>query len=301
MHILDVQVQTERGKGRGAWRLYGIGDPHLDKRNQDARRFKRYLDHIASDPYSLAICVGDVFDVTLPSHKFYHAGTLRKDVTSAMDQYLNKMVDEAADYFAPILKAGIPFICAEGNHDVRMQGVNAIQLLISVLNERAKRERWKGRAFYAGGEAMVRVRAPYAARGSEHLANIWTIYVNHGTGGGMQPGGKVNRAAWQAHICDADVYVRGHVEEADMRIVDRYAVSRKGEARLIARPVAYYTAAGYATRRRQGMVDYAGVKALPPLDRRIQWLELANPSTSIRERGKSRLDGGRMRAVDAWW
>lgn len=296
MIVLDVQVQTEP-KGRGHWRLYGIGDPHLEKRTHHTKAFRQYVAQIASDPYSLAICVGDVFDVTLPGHKFYDAGTQRADVVAAMDVYVNKMVEEAVASFAPILKAGIPFVCAEGNHDIRLHGVNVIQLLVSQLNDLAVRQKWTGRAYYAGGEAIVRVRAPIARRTLDN-ANIWTVYVAHGTGGGFQPGGKVNRATWQAHICDADVYLRGHVEEGDVRIVDRYAVTLRGEARLVRRPVCYYTAAGYGTRRIPGIVDYAGRKSLPPVDRRIKWLNMVNPEAVYDKRTKTRRGIGPRRIVE---
>ena len=276
----------------GRWRCYGIGDPHLEKATHDRRRFRKYIRQIASDPHGLAICVGDVFDVTLPSHKFYRAGTQRADVVAQMDAYLNRMVEEAVDEFAPILEAGLPLIIAEGNHDIRLQGVNAIQLLVGQLNSKARDEGWTGRAQYAGGEALIRVRAKLK---DSDYAYIYTVYLAHGAGGGSQPGGKVNRATWQAHIADADIFLRGHVEEADIRIVDRYGVNKKGELRLVSRPVAYYTAAGWATKRRQGVVDYPGVKSLPPVDRGVMWLDVQLPRP-----GANRIaHGGKMRRVEA--
>lgn len=299
MYLIDVEVQTPVASA-GRWRLYGIGDPHLDKATHDRRALTRYIRHIASDPHGLPICVGDVFDVTLPGHKFFDASTQRRDVVAMMDRYLNKLIEEAVDVFAPILEAGRPLIIAEGNHDVRLHGVNAVQMLCTMLNARAKECGWSGVAHYAGGEALIRVRALDAPTGKgKGIAGgtIYTVYLAHGTGGGMQPGGKVNRATWQTHIADADVYLRGHVEEADIRIVDRYRLPSKGALRLMTRPVAYYTAAGYGTRRRAGVVDYAGRKSLPPVDRRIQWLEIQTPRGGTDSRGH----GGRMWAREPQW
>jgi hypothetical protein len=235
-----------------------------------------------------------VFDVTLPGHKFYDASTQRRDIVAMMDRYLNAMIEEAVDLFAPILAAGRPLILAEGNHDIRMHGVNAVQMLVTLLNERAQSQGWSGRALYAGGEALIRVRVVYDS-GKKPKSNVFTVYLAHGTGGGMQPGGKVNRATWQAHIADADVYLRGHVEEADIRIVDRYRLPTKGDLRLLTRPVAYYTAAGWATRRRAGVVDYAGRKSLPTVDRSVEWLEIQCPRASNGRKGSPvTVHGGRM-------
>lgn len=38
----------------------------------------------------------------------------------------------------------------------------------------------------------------------------YTMYLNHGNGGGRKIGGKVNRLSDLAGIVDADVYIHGH-------------------------------------------------------------------------------------------
>ena len=47
-------------------------------------------------------------------------------------------------------------------------------------------------------------------RKSEGRQTTYSIYVNHGNGGGRRLGGKINRLADYAQIVDADVYVCGH-------------------------------------------------------------------------------------------
>lgn len=39
---------------------------------------------------------------------------------------------------------------------------------------------------------------------------VYTIYVNHGSGGGRRPGSKISRLADYASIVDADIFVVGH-------------------------------------------------------------------------------------------
>lgn len=276
MYILDLPVIAAKWENRTVWPLFGIGDPHLDKASTNRERLKAYVDLIAATGnVGFAHCVGDVFDGTTPSHRFFSTSTIRPEDALAMDEYVHHMIEEAVQVFLPILVAGKPLTITEGNHDLRLKNIGFIQLLVAALNREAAARQAAGRAYYLGGEALIRVRAALADQPERNAT--WVVYTAHGAGGGMWPGGKVNRATQQAHIADADIFIRGHVEEQDVRILDRYAVPRRGDVRLVMRPVCYYTCAGYATERRVGVVDYSGRASMMPVDRTIRYLEVHNP------------------------
>jgi hypothetical protein len=262
MHILQLSIP----KATKGFTLYGIGDPHLDKSSTDEAKLRRYVEFIAKDPNGMCICPGDFFDGTLPSHRFFRSSTIKEKDLVKMEEYVSHMVDRTADIFRPLAEAGIPTVFLEGNHDIRIQGVGFVQLICTALNGRRR----KPVVQYGGGEVLVDVNAGGVK---------WLVYGAHGAGGGSLPGGKVNRHQRDAWIADADIFIRGHVAEADVRVVPRYRIVRDANdaPKMTERNVAYYTCSEWAARRIQGVVDYAGRASMAPVDQRVQYLMCRNP------------------------
>jgi hypothetical protein len=263
--ILDMSVKA--GKG-GAFRFYGIGDLHLDLKTSDHDKIKQYVKQIASDKNAVAFAVGDYMDGTTPEHKFFDPDTIRGDVLDNMNQYTNYMLEMAERFLLPIVKAGVPLVLQEGNHDIRAghKYVGFVSMLAGVL----RRSTGSSEVYYAGQEALTRLKVEVGGRNQ-----VLGVYSAHGAGGGGKPGGKINKHLdTVTHIADADIYLRGHVEEGDIRITYRAGIPRTGHASLRYRPMAHYTAAGFATRRVESVEGYAARASMPSIDDGVQWLEV---------------------------
>ena len=263
MNVMSLDVGCD-GKGRGAWRLYPIGDLHIDGRTTDQKRIRDYIEHIASDPCGIYVVVGDLIDGTTPSHRFFEPGTIRPEIVQEMGQYVHVMQEELVELFGPL--AGKPGIFIQGNHDIR-RGIQWSGIVPAVASRIGAR--------YGGDECMVRIVAKDAT-GTGKCA--WTLHAHHGAGGGMFAGGKTNRFAnTVGQLVDCDIMVRGHVHDSDARITHSYDVSLRGRARMVVRPHAFMTAPSFSPDRTEGVDNYASRKGYGPQDQGIMFLHCHNP------------------------
>lgn len=276
MNVLDVELQTEH-VDVGVFRVYPIGDLHLDERSTDRARLKAYLDHIAADPFGFWVLVGDLISGTTPSHRWFTVEPVAPDVLVNMDQYVAYTMLELEKTLAPL--ADRPGIVIQGNHDIR-QGIQWSGLCWEI----ARRLNDKGQApiQYGGDECLVRIRAlEHRSKGTKQKARhyVYTLHAHHGAGGGIYPGGRVNRYEnTVGKLTDADILVRGHVHDSDLRIVPTFTVTRKGNARLKRRQRAFITAGSFAPARTEGVNDYASRKGYPPNDEGILYLNVQLPA-----------------------
>jgi UDP-2,3-diacylglucosamine pyrophosphatase LpxH len=284
MNILDLEVQTEP-VDVGRWRLYPVGDLHLDEKSTDRKRLKRYLEHIAADPYSIWVLVGDLISGTTPSHGWFTVEPVAADVLVNMDRYVAYTMLELEHTLQPLV--GRPGIVIQGNHDLR-RGIQWSGLCWEIA--RRLNDKSDAPVLYGGDECLVRVRArENRSKGSKSKPNCWlyTVHAHHGAGGGMYPGGKINRFEnTVGKLTDADILVRGHVHDSDIRIVPIYTVTRKGKARLKERQRAFVTAGSFAPARTEGVNDYASRKGYPPNDQGIMYLNIALPARHSGHDGK---------------
>ncbi len=263
MNVMSMDVNSD-GPGRGAWRLYPIGDLHLDGRSTDRQRIDEYIKFIAADPCSVYVVVGDLWDGTVSSHRFFEPSTIRPEVVMEMSRYVDLMAEELTELFAPL--EGRPGIFIQGNHDIR-RGVEFSGIVGAVARRVGAR--------YGGDECMARIVAKNAT-GSR--STVWTLHAHHGAGGGMYPGGKVNRFQnTVGQLADCDIYIRGHVHDSDARIVHIYGISRTGKPAMVKRPRAFLTAPSFSPDRTEGLNNYASRKGYGPQDQGITFLHCHNP------------------------
>lgn len=284
MKILNVTIPVETRDG-ARWRLRPIGDPHIDVKAHNTRRFKKHIQAIAADPHSVAVCIGDTFNGSLPGHKYFSTKALKGDIPAQLDDYVNEMIERGVLAFAPVAEAGVPLIMMRGNHDKWVKGVDVVRMLVEQLNLRFPDT---AKVQYGGSEALISVKAG----GLHH----WRIFASHGAGGGYTPGGKVTRFANTVpHIADADFYLRGHVHDADVRVLERVYVNDRGDFHK--RPVTYITTNSFCSERSAEHEDYSAEQSLPPIDNRIQVIEVINPSS--KGAGDLRTHQGRVYVHDA--
>lgn len=266
MYLADAKVTPRRGTN--AFEVFAIGDLHADSKAFDEDRLKAWIAHIAErGPSALAVCVGDYCNGQVPGHKHFDPDATRPDYLVNLDGYVKHGLAHCERLFAPLKKAKVPTVMVEGNHDRMMGAVGFTPMLADRVG-----------ATYLGASGFVRVGSKGAGQAGGGVGE-WTtiIFAHHGSKGGSTPGPKVNAMHALMGWIDADVFIAGHVHDADLRVVERYGVARKGERLdILASPVALYRAPSFLARAPVGVSLYPDRKEYGTADRGLQWLEV-NP------------------------
>ena len=288
MNVLEVVIDAEPISA-GRFRVYPIGDLHLDEKGVDRARLNAYIAKIAADPHAMWVLVGDLLSGTTPSHKWFTVGAVDPDVLLNMDRYLAHSMLELERVLEPL--AAVPGIIIQGNHDLRHGGTLWSGLCWEIAR-RLNEKQGSARIQYGGDECIVRLKAKVNRYAKDdkgrNLHYVYVLHAHHGAGGGMYPGGKVNRYENTiGKLTDADVMIRGHVHDSDFRIVPIYTVTKKGaEPRLKTRHRAFITTPSFSPARSEGLNNYASQKGYPPSDEGIMFLNVELPVSSGRSDGK---------------
>ncbi len=262
MYLVDLERRTPGGTG--CFNLYAVGDLHADRREFDEGRCKAYMRHIAADPLSVAIFVGDALDGRIPGRKYFDADCVRVDFLQHLKSYVNHGLDVLEDLFKPLVKAKVPLVMVSGNHDEYLEEIGLTAELVKRLGGNTK---------YLGGEGFVRIRT-----GPKNTTNQRTtvVYATHGSGGGKKPGSKVNAMQSYFEWVDADVVMAGHVHDGDIRIIPSYGLQRSDTLALQRRPRVMFRAPSFCLRAIEGVVGYAGKKGYPSSDDGLLYVRI-NP------------------------
>ena len=267
MYLLDVDRTTGEN---GIFNLYAIGDMHADRREFNERRYRAYIQHIASDKSAVAIFVGDALDGRIPGRKHFDADAVRPDFLGNLKSYVNYGLDVLTDLFKPLMKAKVSLGIVSGNHDEYLEEIGLSAELVRRLG---------GTARYLGGEGFVRIRS---GRPGSSLRTT-RVYATHGTGGGKTPGPKVNAMQRYYEWLEADCVVAGHVHDGDTRIIPAYSVPEKGPLQLVKRPRVMLRAPAFVERAVEGVVGYQGKKGYPTGDEGLMYVRF-NPHSSTATR-----------------
>jgi len=120
-------------------------------------------------------------------------------------QQLNKIIQMIEPIKDKIL------LWAPGNHEYRTykeSGIDVSQMAAMQLGLLDRYCPTGGLLFLRVGEET---RGKHESNGSGKVRQVcYTIYVNHGSGGGRKEGAKVIRLADMASIVDADIYIHAH-------------------------------------------------------------------------------------------
>lgn len=156
---------------------------------------KRRIDHVYNTENAYCILNGDILDFTSRSS----IGDIESRELNIMGQ-----LEKAVELFSPIKKK---IICVlNGNHEnrgYRKEGFDISSVLASRLGISD---------LYSPTSAFIFLRfgTPTSKHGDAKRRQSYTIYVNHGSGGGRKEGAKAIRLADMAEICDADIFIHSH-------------------------------------------------------------------------------------------
>ena len=168
-----------------------IADLHIGDPEKQKKLIKSLIDGIATNENRYTILIGDLMNTAIVGSKSDIYNELYKP---------SKQLEKCYDLFNPIKDKILGIV--SGNHEERISksvGVNMTSLLAAELGLSH---------LYSDTSALIFLRFGY--RKDKYHSGQYSIYVNHGHGGGRRPGGKINALADFGSIIDADCFIVGH-------------------------------------------------------------------------------------------
>ena len=175
--------------------LYAIADTHWSDPNSNHKVIMNDIAYIRDTPNVFCVLNGDLMNCAIKSaiSDCYNTRGL-----SPMDE-----LAKCVEVFSPIASKVICVV--PGNHEerhFRTNGIDITRLFCQQLGIEDK---------YSPTVAYVFLRFGRDETHNHHGRPIlYTMYVTHGNGGGRKDGGKIQRLADYATVCDADIYIAGH-------------------------------------------------------------------------------------------
>lgn len=170
--------------------IHLFADEHIGDIHSNYSDIRKRVSEVESNPNAYAILNGDLINnATMNSPSDTYA-----EAYSPMEQ-----VKICVDLFKPIADK---ILCVtSGNHEWRTMKETGIDITYFVCAELGISDR------YTSESALLFVRFGQTDRGRPIA---YSIYVNHGNGGGRADGGKINKLLAMASIVDADIYIHSH-------------------------------------------------------------------------------------------
>jgi len=178
-----------------------LADLHLGDPNCNTAKIKEYIERIKKDSSTYCVLNGDLIN-----------NATKSSVSDVYSEELTPMaqLQLARDLLYPIKDK---ILCiTNGNHEFRSWRMDGIDLLLILARELGIEEKYSPTSaviflkFGAGKKDTYKSENSHANSSLGH----YTIYVNHGSGGGRKEGAKAIRLADMASIIDADVYIHSH-------------------------------------------------------------------------------------------
>lgn len=173
--------------------LHTFADEHIGDACCDMPRLQARIDYVANTPNAYCIMNGDILDFASRSS----IGDIETREFNIMGQ-----LERAVELFSPIKDKIIAV--TNGNHEnrgYRKEGMDISKMIAMQLGLND---------VYAPAAAIIFLRFGKQPPRHDGRPMLYTIFVNHGSGGGRKEGAKAIRLADMASIIDADVYIHSH-------------------------------------------------------------------------------------------
>lgn len=173
--------------------LHIFADEHIGDDCCDLPRLKARINYVATTPNAYCIMNGDILDYASRSS----IGDIESRQFNIMEQ-----LEKAVELFSPI--KGKTICLTNGNHENRGYRKEGFDISKMIAMQLGLVER------YTPAAAMIFLRFGKNTSENKKLRRLYTVFVNHGSGGGRKEGAKAIRLADMASIIDADVYIHSH-------------------------------------------------------------------------------------------
>ena len=189
MKVIKVDLPTDLK----TIELLVIADYHYADPNSDHNAIKEDIEYLNEHENAYCVLCGDLFDCALKS--------------SLGDVYTNLSPMEELSAVSELLQPVAHKVIAAvgGNHEARHYKTNGIDMTRLLCRQLGIENQ------YSQDTAFIFLRFGRDIVPQHHKRPVlYTIYATHGAGGGRKEGGKIQRLADLANICDADLYIAGH-------------------------------------------------------------------------------------------
>lgn len=163
-----------------------IGDPHCDMKDIESR-----IEYVKNTPNAYCILGGDIMDNATKTS----IGDTYTQTMSPMQQ-----IDYVTSLFEPIKDKIIGAVL--GNHELRSYKKEGIDPMRCICDRLGIADR------YSENGLVIFVKFGKLTRYRNKVS--YSIYVNHGRGGGRKEGAKAIRLADMASIVNVDIYIHHH-------------------------------------------------------------------------------------------
>lgn len=170
--------------------LHTFADEHIGDDCCDLPRLKARIEYVAATPNAYCIMNGDILD--------YASRTSIGDI-EAREFNIMEQLEKAVELFGPIKDKIIAI--TSGNHEGRSYRKEGFDISKMIAIQLGLVDR------YTPGAAMIFIRF---GKSNHSRPQLYTVFVNHGSGGGRKEGAKAIRLADMASIIDADIYIHSH-------------------------------------------------------------------------------------------
>lgn len=180
--------------------IHTFADLHIGDAFCDMQLIKKNIKEVQDNPDAYIVLNGDILN--------------NATKTSVSDSYAEEIppmeqIQTAVDLFEPIKDK---ILCINsGNHENRTYKKEGIDLMAIVAKQLGIYEKYSKESsflFIRFGEASNKRKE---SKGTGKIRKMcYTLYCNHGSGGGRKEGAKAIRLADMASIVDADIYLHSH-------------------------------------------------------------------------------------------
>lgn len=234
--------------------LYPLGDIHIGSAQSDIKSINKWINKIANDDKAAVILLGDLIDNGIDIGK-YEQNIMVED-----------QIEKVVNILSPIKNKIIGMV--SGNHEERTSKNSGTDISKRIALELGVAD------VYSRSQCAISIRVGNdKGRGNGVLYNI---FFTHGNGGGRTIGSITSKMfKLKDIVCDADIYVQGHVHRAiSIQKPDGLSFSRGQMIRhdqLFVSQGAWLKYGGYASRalydicdERQVIITLDGTKKSTP-------------------------------------
>ena len=186
-------IKVELPKELCSVEIHPFADLHIGDKHCDIESVKKRIEDVKEKKNAYIILNGDIIN-----------NATKTSVSDCYAEQLSPMEQIArfVELFEPVKDK---ILClTSGNHENRTYNKEGIDITRLCARELGVEDR------YSKTGALVFLKFGCKSIGHHGDVNIYTIYCNHGSGGGRKEGAKAIRLADMACIVDADIYIHSH-------------------------------------------------------------------------------------------
>lgn len=209
MKVVRIDLPQELKKVE----IHTLADLHIGDKFTNKDGIRERIEHIKNTPNAYCILNGDLMN--------------NATKTSVSDSYAEELtpmeqVEMCMELFEPIKDKIIAI--TSGNHEKRTYNTQGIDITKLVAMQLKLEDR------YSPTSCFVFLRVGKHNANNHHRPVLYTLYCNHGSGGGRKEGAKAIRLADMASIIDADIYIHSHTHLPMVMKQGFYRVDNKNNA-----------------------------------------------------------------------